>query len=60
MGIILAQKQDFPGAATHIKKFIEVAPPGTDLDLAKKQLDQIEKAVSASTQQQQQPQQQQQ
>lgn len=49
MGIILAQKQDLPGAAVHIKKFIEVAPPGTDLDLAKKQLDQIEKAVSASS-----------
>lgn len=48
MGIILAQKQDYSGAASHIKKYIEFSPPGTDLDLAKKQLDQLEKALSAS------------
>lgn len=57
MGVILAQKSDYEGAAKHIRNFIQFAAPGTDLELAKKQLDQLEKAVTAKSQDQASPQQ---
>lgn len=51
LGLILAQKQDYAKAATHIRNFISFAPVGTDLELAKKQLGQLEEAVAAQTRQ---------
>lgn len=47
LGIILAQKQDMPGAAEHIRKFIELSQPGPDVENAKKQLAEVEKSVAA-------------
>jgi tetratricopeptide (TPR) repeat protein len=47
LGVILAQKNDYDGAATHIRKFLELAPPGADLELAKKQLAQLEQSLAA-------------
>lgn len=52
LGLILAQKQDYAGAAVHIRKFITDAPKGTDLEQAKKQLSQLEQALAARSQQQ--------
>ncbi len=52
LGVILAQKNDYNGAATHIRKFLEAAPPGTDVELAKKQLADLEKSLAARQQQQ--------
>jgi tetratricopeptide (TPR) repeat protein len=49
LGLILAQKQDYANAAVHIRKFITTAPAGTDVELAKKQLDQLEKALAAKS-----------
>lgn len=50
MGVILAQKQDFPGAAAHMRKFIELAQPGSDVEVAKKQLADMEKSLAAREQ----------
>ncbi len=47
LGVILAQKQDYTGAADHIRKFISFAQPGTDVDMAKKQLAELEKSLAA-------------
>ncbi len=47
MGIILAQKQDFPAATAHMRKFIELAQPGSDVEVAKKQLAEMEKSLAA-------------
>jgi hypothetical protein len=52
LGLILAQKQDYEGAAVHIRKFIAHAPAGADLDLAKKQLGQLEEALASRVRQQ--------
>jgi tetratricopeptide (TPR) repeat protein len=43
LGIVLAQKQDWSGAATQLRSYIEHAPPGTDLETPKKQLSEVEK-----------------
>lgn len=48
MAVILAQKQDFPGAAQHFKAFLQFAAPGSDVELAKKQLAEVEKTLGAS------------
>lgn len=50
MGVILAQKQDYNGAAVHMRKFIELSQPSPEVDLAKKQLADLEKSLSANHQ----------
>src|SRR6476661_4499682 len=47
MGIIQAQKQNYPAAAEHLKKFIELSQPGSDVEVAKKQLDEMQKSLAA-------------
>jgi len=47
LGIILAQRQDFTGAAEHFKTYLKLAPDASDAATVKKQLEQVEK-VSAS------------
>jgi tetratricopeptide (TPR) repeat protein len=47
LGIVLAQKQDWNGAATQLRTFIDHAPPGSDLDTPKKQLADVERAIAA-------------
>lgn len=48
LGLVLAQKQDWSGAATQLRNYIEHAPPGTDLDTPKKQLQQVEQFLAGS------------
>lgn len=50
LGLILANKQDYPSAATHLRKYIEIAPPGSEVDYAKKQLAELEKTLAAKDQ----------
>lgn len=52
LGVILAQKQNYPEAAVHIRRFIELAPDSPDAETAKKQLSQLEKSLAANGQQQ--------
>ena len=43
LGVVLAQKQDFAGAAENMKLYLKHAMPGTgDVDVVKKQLEQVE------------------
>ena len=48
MAVILAQKQDYEKAATHLRAFLQLVPTGSDADLAKKQLSEVEKTLAAS------------
>lgn len=50
LGLILVEKQDFNGAAVHMRKFIESSEPGPEVDLAKKQLADVEKSLAARQQ----------
>ena len=50
LGVILAQKQDYNGAAAHMRKFIEISQPSPEVDLAKKQLADLEKSLAARQQ----------
>lgn len=52
MAIILAQKKDYNGAATHMRKFIELQQSGSDVDLARQQLQELEKSATPREQQQ--------
>jgi len=47
LGIVLAQKQDWNGAAAQLRTFIEHAPPGVDVETPKKQLAEVERALAA-------------
>ena len=53
LGIVLAQKQDWNGAATQLRSFIDHAPPGTDLTTPKKQLSEVEQFLAKSGEQKQ-------
>ena len=47
LGVVLAQKQDFAGAAENMKLYLKHAMPGTgDVDVVKKQLEQVEGMLS--------------
>ncbi len=48
LGVILADKQDFAGAAAQMKSYLEFAPAANDADQVRKQLAQIEKFASAA------------
>jgi tetratricopeptide (TPR) repeat protein len=46
LGVILAQKQDFAGAARHMKNYLQLAPNASDAEVVKSQLAQIEQWAS--------------
>ncbi|HTM49022.1 MAG TPA: tetratricopeptide repeat protein [Bryobacteraceae bacterium] len=46
LGVILAEKQDFAGAAEQIKKYLTFLPEGKEAETAKKQLVELEKLTS--------------
>jgi tetratricopeptide (TPR) repeat protein len=45
LGILLAQKQDYAGAAENLREFVHYSPNAPDLDQVKKQLAEVEKAL---------------
>jgi tetratricopeptide (TPR) repeat protein len=47
LGVILAEKQDYAGAAEQIKKYLTFLPAGQEAENAKKQLMELEKITSA-------------
>lgn len=47
LGVLLAEKQDFPGAAEHMRTYLKFAPDAQDAGMVKKQLTEIEKLSSA-------------
>jgi tetratricopeptide (TPR) repeat protein len=46
LGVILANKADYAGAAEHMRNYIERAPDASDIDTVRKQLVEIEKALA--------------
>ena len=50
LGVILAEKQDFVGAAENIKKYLTFLPEGKEAETAKKQLIELEKMTAAAPQ----------
>jgi len=46
LGVILANKADYAGAAEHLKNYIERAPEASDIDTVRKQLVEIEKLLA--------------
>jgi tetratricopeptide (TPR) repeat protein len=42
LGVILAQKQDYAGAAKHMKNYLQIAPNAQDAEMVKTQLAQLE------------------
>jgi tetratricopeptide (TPR) repeat protein len=53
LGFILAQKQDFAGAADCLRTYLKEAPDSKDADAVRKQLGEIDKAAQAKAQPQQ-------
>jgi tetratricopeptide (TPR) repeat protein len=47
LGVILAQKQDYPGAAEQLKTYVQLAPQAKDIGTVRTQLAQLEKLLSA-------------
>ncbi len=47
LGVILAEKQDFSGAAEQMKNYLKFSPGGQDVELVKKQLLELEKFATA-------------
>ena len=43
LGVVLAQKQDYAGAAASMKTYLKLAPGAPDLEQVKKQLEEIER-----------------
>ena len=48
LGVILAQRQDYSGAAERFRNYLKFAPNASDAAAVRAQLDQIEKQLSAS------------
>jgi tetratricopeptide (TPR) repeat protein len=48
LGIVLAQKHDYPNALVHVRNYIRLVPNAPDLELAQRQASELEKA-SAGT-----------
>ena len=46
LGVILAQKQDYEGAAQQLRDYIHYAPNASDSEVAKKQLAEVEKVLA--------------
>jgi tetratricopeptide (TPR) repeat protein len=49
LGVILAEKQDFSGAAEQMKNYLKFSPTGQDAELVKKQLGELEKFAAVKT-----------
>lgn len=49
MGVLLAEKQDYAGAAQSLKEFLKLAPSGPEAETVKKQIVQLEHQSQAST-----------
>ena len=47
LGVVLAQKQDYAGAAEHMRNYLTRNPSAGDVELVKKQLAEIEKVTAA-------------
>jgi len=47
LAVILANKQDLPGALEHLRVAIKYLPPGPNADLVKKQIAQLESATNS-------------
>jgi len=47
--VILANKQDLPGALEHLRTAIKYLPPGPNADLVKKQIAQLESATQSTS-----------
>ncbi len=47
LGLVLAQKQDYAGAADHLQLFLKLVPEGRESDLVKKQLAEVQKVAQA-------------
>ncbi len=52
LGIILAQRQDYAGAAEQFRAYLRLAPGASDAATVRSQLDQVEKAAPAKQDQQ--------
>jgi tetratricopeptide (TPR) repeat protein len=50
LGVILAQKQDYPGAAEQLKAYLKEAPQASDVATVKGQLAQVERVLAAKQQ----------
>ncbi|MCC7496244.1 MAG: tetratricopeptide repeat protein [Bryobacterales bacterium] len=48
LGVILADKQDYPGAAAQLKNYLEFAPKANDADQVRQQLAEVEKFASSA------------
>ncbi len=46
LGVVLAQKQDFKGAAESMKSYLKLAPTAPDVDHVKRQLEEIERQLA--------------
>ena len=46
LGVVLAQKQDFKGAAESMRSYLKLAPNATDVDHVKRQLEEIERQLA--------------
>lgn len=49
LGIILAQKQDYSGAAEHLQAFLKLVPSGQESDQVKQQLAEVQKVAQTQT-----------
>jgi Flp pilus assembly protein TadD len=47
LGVILAQKQDYPGAAENMRTYLKLAPNANDATSVKQQLTEVEKLLGA-------------
>ena len=48
LGVILAEKRDFKGAAANFKSYLALVPAAKDADTVRKQLAEVEKSVQAA------------
>ena len=51
LGVLLAQKRDYAGAAEHMRNYLKLNPQASDADLVRKQLAEIEKVTAAQASQ---------
>ena len=49
LGVILAQRQDYKGAAERFRSYLKFAPPSADVSNVKNQLEQVEKFVQQAS-----------
>ena len=50
LGVILAQRQDYAGAAEKFREYLKLAPMASDAPKVREQLDQIEKQSAQAKQ----------